>query len=29
MLPDLLPWFNNESDLYEELPSDTDCPYDE
>jgi hypothetical protein len=27
-LPDLHPWFDNESDLYDELPTE-DCSYDE
>jgi hypothetical protein len=26
--PDLVPWFNNESDNYEELPTEGDFPYD-
>jgi hypothetical protein len=29
-LPDIMPWFDNVSDLYEELPeSATETPYDE
>lgn len=28
-LPDLIPWFDNTSDNYEELPSDIDYSYDE
>jgi hypothetical protein len=27
-LPDLRPWLDNESDLYEELPSQSEYPYD-
>lgn len=27
--PDLSPWFDNPTDLYEELPSEIDCSYDE
>lgn len=27
-LPDLKPWFDNESDLYEELPFNDEFPYD-
>jgi len=26
--PDLIPWFNNESDNYEELPAEGEFPYD-
>lgn len=26
-LPDLSPWFDNESDLYEELPAQEEFPY--
>jgi hypothetical protein len=25
--PDLWPWFDNESDQYEELPPNEECPY--
>jgi len=28
ILPDISPWFDNESDLYDELPTE-DCFYDE
>jgi hypothetical protein len=29
ILPDLEPWLDNESDLWDELPAGDDCPYDE
>jgi hypothetical protein len=29
MFPDLDPWIDNESDLYDELPSGPEFPYDE
>lgn len=27
--PDLSPWIDNESDIYDELPTNIDLPYDE